>query len=103
MPTNTAAPRPSRLGPLRRALTAAAAALLLAAGGLLVASPASAHDELVSTDPAADTSLDALPAQLTLTFSGELATDPGATELQVTDAVRRLRSPTAIPWSRAPW
>jgi len=30
--------------------------------------------------------LDALPPQLTLTFSGELATDPGATELQVTDA-----------------
>ena len=56
------------------------------AGGLLVASPASAHDELVSSDPAADSSLDALPAQLTLTFSGELATDPGATELQVTDA-----------------
>ena len=81
MPTNTAPPRS-----FRRAITAAAAALLLAAGGLLVASPASAHDELVSTDPAADTSLEALPAQLTLTFSGELATDPGATELQVTDA-----------------
>ena len=55
-------------------------------GGLLVASPASAHDELVSTDPAADSALDALPAQLTLTFSGELTTDPGATELEVTDA-----------------
>jgi len=81
MPANTASPRP-----LRRAITAAAAALLLAAGGLLVASPASAHDELVSSDPAADTSLEALPAELTLTFSGELATDPGATELQITDA-----------------
>ena len=81
MPTNTAPPRS-----FRRAITAAAAALLLAAGGLLVASPASAHDELVSTDPAADTSLEALPAELTLTFSGELAADPGATELQVTDA-----------------
>jgi hypothetical protein len=81
MPTNTAPPHS-----FRRAITAAAAALLLAAGGLLVASPASAHDELVSTDPTADASLEALPAQLTLTFSGELATDPGATELQVTDA-----------------
>lgn len=81
MPTNTA---PARS--LRRAITAAAAALLLTAGSLLVASPASAHDELVSSDPAADTSLDALPAALTLTFSGELATDPGATELQVSDA-----------------
>ena len=57
MPTNTAPPRS-----LRRAIAAAAAALLLAAGGLLVASPASAHDELVSTDPAADTTLEALPA-----------------------------------------
>jgi methionine-rich copper-binding protein CopC len=81
MPTNTARPRP-----LRRRFAALAAALLLTFGGVLVASPASAHDELVSTDPAADAVLDALPAQLTLTFSGELATDPGATELQVTDA-----------------
>lgn len=61
-------------------------AFLLAAGGLLSASPAHAHDELVSSDPAADAALDALPGQLTLTFSGELATDPGATELAVTDA-----------------
>jgi methionine-rich copper-binding protein CopC len=81
MPANTTPPRP-----VRRAIAAAAAALLLSLGGLMVASPASAHDELVSTDPAADAVLDALPAQLTLTFSGELATDPGATELQVTDA-----------------
>ena len=81
MPTNATPPRP-----FRRAIAAAAAALLLSLGGLMVASPASAHDELVSTDPAADAVLDALPAQLTLTFSGELATDPGATELQVTDA-----------------
>lgn len=81
MPTNTTHPRP-----LRRRFAALAAALLLTAGGVLVASPASAHDELVSTDPAADATLDALPAQLALTFSGELATDAGATELQVTDA-----------------
>lgn len=81
MSTNTTPPRP-----LRRAIAAAAAALLLSLGGVLVASPASAHDELVSTDPAADAVLDALPPQLALTFSGELATDPGATELQVTDA-----------------
>lgn len=81
MPTNTTPPRS-----LRRAITAAATALLLAAGGVLVASPANAHDELVSTDPAADTSVESLPDQLTLTLSGELATEPGATELQVTDA-----------------
>lgn len=81
MHTNTT---PSR--PFARALAAVTAALLLTVGGMLIASPASAHDELVSTDPAADSSVDALPAQLTLVFSGELATDPGATELQVTDA-----------------
>jgi methionine-rich copper-binding protein CopC len=81
MPTTTTPPRP-----FRRVIAAAAAALLLSLGGLMVAAPASAHDELVSTDPAADAVLDALPPQLTLTFSGELATDPGATELQVTDA-----------------
>lgn len=81
MPTKTTSPRP-----FARALVAAATALLLTAGGLLVASPANAHDELISTDPAADSTVDALPEQLTLVFSGELATDPGATELQVTDA-----------------
>jgi methionine-rich copper-binding protein CopC len=81
MPENTPEPRT-----LARALTAAAAALLLVAGGLLTAAPANAHDELVSTDPAADSVLEALPDQLMLTFSGELATDVGATALQVTDA-----------------
>ena len=63
-----------------------AAILLIFSAVLLSASPASAHDELVSTDPAAGAAVDALPEQLTLTFSGELATDQGATELQVTDA-----------------
>lgn len=81
MATNTSLPRS-----LRRRLAVLTAALLLSAGGVLIAAPASAHDELVSTDPAADATLDALPEQLTLTFSGELATDPGATELQVADA-----------------
>ena len=81
MPTNPTRPRL-----LARAFAAAAAALLLTAGGLIVAAPAGAHDELTSTDPAADSSVETLPEQLTLTFSGELATDAGATELQVTDA-----------------
>ena len=71
---------------LVRLLTAAAAAALLSAGGFIVASPASAHDELVSSDPAADASLEALPAQLTLTFSAEIADDEGASQVQVTDA-----------------
>jgi len=83
MPANTAPPHSFRR---RHNIVAAVAALLLAAVGLLVASPASAHDALVSTDPPAGSALDTLPEQLTLTFSGVLATDPGATELQVTDA-----------------
>jgi copper resistance protein C len=81
MPENTPAPRP-----FARALAAAAATMLLVTGGLLAAAPASAHDELVSTDPAADSAVASLPDELTLTFSGELATDPAATELQITDA-----------------
>ena len=71
----------------RRSLSALIAAIALAGASVfLIAAPASAHDELVSTDPAADATVDALPAQLTLTFSGVLSTEVGATELQVTDA-----------------
>ena len=49
-------------------------------------SPAHAHDELIGSDPAADSALDALPAQLTLTFSAEIADDEGASVVEVTDA-----------------
>jgi methionine-rich copper-binding protein CopC len=59
------------------------AAGLLAA---LVAGPAFAHDELIGTDPAADSAVGALPASVTLTFSGVLLTGEGATEVVVTDA-----------------
>ncbi|MDY0910023.1 copper resistance CopC family protein [Microbacterium sp. CFBP9034] len=63
------------------------AALLLAALALLLtASPASAHDELLGSDPANGAELDAVPAALTLTFSGAIAADEGASEVQVTDA-----------------
>ncbi|MFS0733299.1 copper resistance CopC family protein [Microbacterium sp. 1P10UB] len=80
---------PHRSPARRPRLLAVAAALLVLTGmvgGVLVAAPASAHDELVSTDPAAGATLDAAPEQLTLTFSGELLADPGATEVQITDA-----------------
>lgn len=49
-------------------------------------SPAHAHDELLGSSPAADATVDGLPAELTLTFSGAIATDAGASEVAVTDA-----------------
>lgn len=39
---------------------------------LLVAAPASAHDQLISSTPAADEQLAAPPESITMTFSGEL-------------------------------
>lgn len=38
------------------------------------------------TDPPAGETLDALPPQLTLTFSGALLAEPGATHIEVVDA-----------------
>lgn len=66
------------------ALTAVFAALLMVWAG--AAAPASAHDELLSSDPAADAVLDAAPEVITLTFSGVLTGGDGATEMAVTDA-----------------
>lgn len=72
---------------LRGRAAAALAAIALAAASLvLIAVPASAHDELTGTDPASGATLEALPAELTLTFSSEIADDEGASEVQVTDA-----------------
>lgn len=62
-------------------------ALLVALGvTLAAAAPAQAHDELIGADPAPDSSVDTLPAQLTLTFSAEIADDEGASVVEVTDA-----------------
>ncbi|KJL42520.1 MULTISPECIES: copper resistance protein CopC [Microbacterium] len=73
--------------PLPARVWAFLAALLLAFGVVLAtASPALAHDELLGSDPAADSTLDALPAQLTLTFSAEIADDDGASVVEVTDS-----------------
>jgi methionine-rich copper-binding protein CopC len=73
--------------PLTARLGAVLAALLLTLAALVLpASPAQAHDELLGSDPAADSTLDALPAALTLTFSGEIADDEGASVVEVTDA-----------------
>lgn len=76
----------SRRRPVRT-LVATLATLLLAAGGVaLGAAPAFAHDELVSSDPASGSTVETLPAALTLTFSGDLLSDASTTVIQVTDA-----------------
>ena len=69
------------------AVPVALAATLLAAFLVLV-SPlsASAHDALVSSTPAADSTVETLPAELTLTFSAKLIDGEGATEVVVTDS-----------------
>ncbi|MCK2037200.1 copper resistance protein CopC [Microbacterium sp. SSW1-49] len=69
------------------AVPVALAATLLAAF-LVLFSPlaASAHDALVSSSPAADSTVETLPDELTLTFSAKLITGEGATEVVVTDA-----------------
>ncbi|MGC5173014.1 copper resistance CopC family protein [Microbacterium sp. DT81.1] len=57
----------------RRSLITAMATLLLGAGlTLAVATPAQAHDELVSSYPEAGSTITGSPAEITLSFSGEL-------------------------------
>ena len=65
-----------------------ALAASLIAALLMLATPlsASAHDSLQSSSPAADTTVETLPAELTLTFSAGLVDGQGATEVVVTDA-----------------
>ena len=65
---------------------ALAAALLAAFLVLFVPLSASAHDALTASSPEADSTVDVLPAEITLTFSADLITGEGATEVQVTDA-----------------
>lgn len=76
-------PRPRSFS---RFASAALAAAALALAGLLAAAPASAHDELVGTDPAVDAALERSPEQLTLTFSANISDAPGASVVEVTDA-----------------
>lgn len=70
---------------LPAALIALAAALLAALLVLLSPLSAAAHDALVSSSPAADSSVETLPTELTLTFSAKLIDGQGATEVVVTD------------------
>jgi len=87
--TSSAAPR-------RRLLPALLAAAALAAAAVLTtAAPASAHDELVSSDPPAGATLDAVPAEITLTYSAEILAEDGATQVQVTDETGASLAETA--------
>ena len=71
----------------RRALIAAlAAALLTALMLLLPLTAASAHDELVASDPAAGATVDALPEAITLTYSAELLSSGSSTVVEVVAA-----------------
>ena len=71
---------------LRRPATPIALAGALLAAFLVLVSPlsASAHDALVSSSPAADSSVETVPSDLTLTFSAKLIDGEGATEVVVT-------------------
>lgn len=72
---------------LRRSAAPVALAAMLLAAFLVLFSPlsASAHDALVSSTPAADSEVETLPTELTLTFSAKLIDGEGATEVVVTD------------------
>ena len=72
---------------LRHPAAPIALAAALLAAFLVLFSPlsASAHDALVSSSPAADESVETVPAELTLTFSAKLIDGDGATEVVVTD------------------
>ena len=60
--------------------------LVLGVAVASTASPAFAHDELVASDPAADSTVAQLPEEVALTFSGVLIDEPGVNVVSVTDA-----------------
>ncbi|MFS2280636.1 copper resistance CopC family protein [Microbacterium sp. OR21] len=70
----------------RRGFTASASlsALLVIGGAVLgTASPAAAHDELLSAYPEASATVSDAPAEISLTFTGELQRLEGATAIEV--------------------
>lgn len=69
-----------------RSVLLATLAVLLGGLSLTVAAPAWAHDELIGASPAVNGNVDALPNEITMTFSGVLIDQPGATQVVVTDA-----------------
>lgn len=74
--------RPSRPHLIRTLPAVLVASLLLAA--TLLAGPASAHTEIVSTTPAADAVVPDPPSELVIEFGGDLAPD-GTVEVRVLD------------------
>ncbi|MFK0400731.1 copper resistance protein CopC [Microbacterium sp. NPDC090225] len=79
---------------LRRSTAPLALAAALLAAFLVLFAPlsASAHDDLISSTPVADSTVDVLPAEIVLTFSADLITGENATEVQVLDANGNLVS-----------
>lgn len=90
MPEST--PRPARhadvvpgdTNPARRNLRAVVLAVIGAVGLLFVApTSAIAHDEFVSSFPEAGSTIGTSPTEITLSFSGELLTEPGSAVMEV--------------------
>ncbi|WP_417562837.1 copper resistance CopC family protein [Microbacterium sp.] len=74
-----------------------AAAALAAVAVLGVAGPAFAHDQLLSTDPANGSTVDALPAQVTLTFSDTVQNAGAeANQVKVMDASCKVLNDGAL-------
>lgn len=88
MPTSVASLVPARRARLAPAalIVALLTALLAATGAstVLMATPAAAHDAIISSDPAADAELTTAPTQITLTFNNDLSTLGG--QVVVTDS-----------------
>lgn len=79
---------------LRRSTAPFALAAALLAAFLVLFAPlsASAHDDLISSSPAADSTVDVLPPEIVLTFSADLISGGNGTEVRVLDANENLVS-----------
>ena len=67
----------------RGALAALTTVLLSGILLLSIADPAAAHDEFISSYPAANATVPDAPAELTLSFTGELNPDPATAAIEV--------------------
>lgn len=86
MTTPALTTHPRRSATLVRVVTAFALTVVISVfAAILGAPPAQAHDQLIDTDPVADSTVDALPAQIRLVYSGELIGDDGTATIIVTD------------------